>query len=150
MTMPDQPELLTDETVEPWHGPVLPVHIQSAKADWQKSVPPEFSGCNTWEVPNSTSNPGYVRVANRSYRRHRLRLWITSISEGATSVILASDVGTLQNGGGATILAAMIPFGGGSGLTWESQRACYATCIGGTATIITIDELFAEVREENL
>ena len=147
MTMPDEPGMVIDEDVEPWHGPVVPVHIQSAKASWGKNVPPEFAGCNTWQVPEITSNPNYVQVANRSYNRHRLRLWIPSVND-ATAVMISSDLGTLLNGGGLTILAAQIPFGGGGGMTWESQRPCYATAIGGTAVISTLDETFAEVRKE--
>jgi hypothetical protein len=276
--MPDNPELITDETVEPWHGPILPVHIASSEATWGKSIPPEFGATALWTAPNSTGNPSFIRIGSRNYNRHRLRLWVPSIatintpgistlyargsvtdpgastnivsigaanftgntqyvvngqvyidgtvtsadddnmqlgingvtvgrllvpfnngtggivvpfgpfyftsnatpnnvavvataaasgaaavyhaeisvtplsaidgaSTGSQYVLLSSNPAVLQNGGGMQITPSMVPFGGGGGMSWESQQPLYATCVGGTAIILTLDETFAEVRE---
>jgi len=61
-----------------------------------------------------------------------------------TQIRIASDVPTLQNGGGIAIPSGLIPFGGGGGWSWESQRPCYATCDNGSGTVLTADESFAD------
>jgi hypothetical protein len=71
-----------------------------------------------------------------------------------TAVVLGRTEAEVQNGvaanglqgSGLYIPAAMIPFGGGGGLPWENQRDCFATAIGGTATIIVLDESYAQDR----
>lgn len=62
-------------------------------------------------------------------------------SNGVGQVRISADLPSLINGGGVTIPAAIIPFGD---MTWDSEKPCYATCDGGTATIFTLDESYLE------
>jgi hypothetical protein len=72
----------------------------------------------------------------------------------ATAVVLGRTIAELQNGvaangqagSGLYIASAMIPFGGGGGMSWESQRECIATAIGGTVTLTVLDESYAQDR----
>jgi hypothetical protein len=75
-------------------------------------------------------------------------IFFTYTSTSPNYVYIASDIGVIQNpvigGAGFLVPASMIPFGGGNGYSWKSQRPCYATCVGGTAQISVIDESYQE------
>jgi hypothetical protein len=167
MTMPDDYQLVTDQDYDP------DIKLGVSQDEWLDkdtrslgiSLPPELvslmtfnvtqfgsSGGQASGVQGSTTN-GIVPILSRRLTRHRARIWIVSVT-AATAIVLGRTQAEVQNGvagnllqgAGLYIPAAMVPFGGGGGLPWENQRECFATAIGGTATIIVLDESYAQER----
>jgi hypothetical protein len=81
-------------------------------------------------------------------------IFLTYTLTSPYGIYITSDLNTIQNintnnlgGPGLLVTAGQIPFGGGSGCSWDSQRPCYATCLGGTGIISTMDQSFSETIE---
>jgi hypothetical protein len=79
---------------------------------------------------------------------------VGSIASAASAVVLGKTAAEIQNGvasnslqgSGLYIANSMIPTGSG-GILWESQRECFATAIGGIATITVLDQSYAQDRK---
>jgi hypothetical protein len=131
-----------------------------------QAIPYSDSTTNVWNAPPITiiipTGGGVVSIKTIGAGSGTANYWgwltVTPQSgsnpSAASAVVLGKTAAEIQNGvasnslqgSGLYIANSMIPTGSG-GILWESQRECFATAIGGIATITVLDQSYAQDRK---